>query len=349
MCANRMHGCAGKREEQYIKVRSLKCERGGITMSLSFFTLLQSLYTVIFFKYRKMSKRKLEISRLGHWYDQTVNKRARQNAEDRITKIIAPRNSVTGAKKRDEVMDRVTKKIGKHPLSGGYIVNPASGRSVGTIPTDKRHSKNHPGFKKVAQRIAKKEHIPIARANAILATSTRKRLTGGTTLGDYMPKLGDLSGDQGYKFSGGKWYKNSFAGLKEVPESAVPVSYRQQAGRPVLPMLNKLPQMDFIPKSQGSGVHLSIPDMKLNPELAKAAQMISNGSPLDKDNEISEVSDKRARQEQVMKDHVPRFKVGKRVKVTALRRPHNFGRHKKEGGRTFTSLKNIYVTPAAAP
>lgn len=237
-----------------------------------------------------MSKRKLEISRLGHWYDQTLNKKARQNAEDRITKIIAPRNSVTGSKKRDEVMDKVTKKLAKHPLSGGVITE-----GIGKIPKDKRHSKNHPGFKKVAQKIAKKEHIPLERANAILAASTRHHLEGGATI----------------------------------------------------PMLSKLPQMDYVPKSRASGAHYAIPDMKLNPDLARAGQMISGGSPLDKDNEIAEVSNKRKRQEQVMLDHVPRFKNPK--KLTALRRPHNFGRHKKEGGRTFTSLKNIFVTPAAAP
>jgi hypothetical protein len=244
-----------------------------------------------------MSKRKLEIARLGHWYEQTVNKRKRENAEDRITKIIAPRNSVTGAQRRDEVMNRVTKKMAKNKLGGAYI---KEGGDIGRLPQDKARSKNHPGFKKVAQKIAKKEHIPIDRANAILAASTRKHLNGGDVL-----------------------------------------------TRPEHPFLSKLPVTDLFPKSYMSGKHHSIPDLLLNPELARAAQMISGGTPLDKDNETAEVSHKRARQEQVLRDHVPRLKNKK--KLTALRRPHNFGRHKKEGGRTFTSLKNIYVTPAAAP
>jgi hypothetical protein len=241
------------------------------------------------FKYSFMSKRKLEISRLGKWYDQTVNKRMKESAEDKITKIIAPRNSVTGSQKRDEIMNKVTKKMAKNKLGGAYI---KEGGDIGRLPKDKVHNKKHPGFKKVAQKIARKEHIPIERANAILAASTRRHLEGGS-------------------------------------------------------MINKLPQMDFIPKSRASGQTREVPDLKLDRQLAKAGQMMSGGAPLDKDNEKAEVSDKKARQEQVLRDFAPRLKNKKRL--TALRRPHNFGRHKKEGGRTFTSMKNIYVTPAAAP
>lgn len=32
----------------------------------------------------------------------------------------------------------------------------------------------HPGFKKVAERIARKEHLPLDRARAILASASRK-------------------------------------------------------------------------------------------------------------------------------------------------------------------------------
>lgn len=34
-------------------------------------------------------------------------------------------------------------------------------------------AKKHPGFKTVAKKIASREHIPLKRANAILAASTR--------------------------------------------------------------------------------------------------------------------------------------------------------------------------------
>lgn len=34
--------------------------------------------------------------------------------------------------------------------------------------------KSHPGFKKVAEKISKKEGVPMKNANAILAASTRK-------------------------------------------------------------------------------------------------------------------------------------------------------------------------------
>lgn len=37
-----------------------------------------------------------------------------------------------------------------------------------------KKTKKHPGFKKVAQSIARKQGVPIKRARAILAASTRK-------------------------------------------------------------------------------------------------------------------------------------------------------------------------------
>lgn len=36
--------------------------------------------------------------------------------------------------------------------------------------------------------------------------------------------------DGGYKYSGGKWYQNTYFGLQEVPISSVPTSVRRQAG-----------------------------------------------------------------------------------------------------------------------
>jgi hypothetical protein len=38
--------------------------------------------------------------------------------------------------------------------------------------------KAHPGFKSVARRIAAKQGVPMERANAMLAASTRKASTG---------------------------------------------------------------------------------------------------------------------------------------------------------------------------
>lgn len=40
-----------------------------------------------------------------------------------------------------------------------------------------KHTKKHPGFKKVARGIAEKEHVSVARADAILAAATRKDST----------------------------------------------------------------------------------------------------------------------------------------------------------------------------
>lgn len=40
-----------------------------------------------------------------------------------------------------------------------------------------RHTKTHPGFKAVASRIARRGHISLARASAILAAATRRAST----------------------------------------------------------------------------------------------------------------------------------------------------------------------------
>lgn len=38
----------------------------------------------------------------------------------------------------------------------------------------KKKTEKHPGFKKVAQKIARKQHIPLEQARRILAAATRK-------------------------------------------------------------------------------------------------------------------------------------------------------------------------------
>lgn len=37
-----------------------------------------------------------------------------------------------------------------------------------------KHSKKHPGFKKVARSISEREHVSIVRADAILAAASRR-------------------------------------------------------------------------------------------------------------------------------------------------------------------------------
>ena len=66
-----------------------------------------------------------------------------------VIRRMAPRNSVDGANALDIV--------------GGKVKR----QRVGRIPKDTMaHSGRHPGFKAVARRISRKEHLPIERASA---------------------------------------------------------------------------------------------------------------------------------------------------------------------------------------
>jgi hypothetical protein len=82
-------------------------------------------------------------------------------------------------------------KGGKGAEGRGFLsmIN-ARGHGIGRIPRDVRHSKTHPGFHKIAERIARKEHLPIARANAILAASTRRHLQGSGFMSDFLGGFG---------------------------------------------------------------------------------------------------------------------------------------------------------------
>jgi hypothetical protein len=50
-------------------------------------------------------------------------------------------------------------------------------KSIGRIPKDRVHNAAHPGFETIARKIARKEGLPMDRARAILAASTRRRLS----------------------------------------------------------------------------------------------------------------------------------------------------------------------------
>jgi hypothetical protein len=92
-----------------------------------------------------------------------------------VVKRMAPRNSVNGANALDTI--------------GGKLKKPRIGR----IPKDTmKHSGRHPGFKAVARKIARKEHLPIERANAILAASSRRARGGGGSLGNFGHALARL-------------------------------------------------------------------------------------------------------------------------------------------------------------
>lgn len=240
-----------------------------------------------------MPKRKAELAvdRLGSWYSKP--KYAKKTPVDQVTAIMAPRNSVTGSAARDQIMKKVTDKMGKgigvtkkiHVTKD--LAQMMHGGDIGQIPKDKRHSKKHPGFHKVAEKIARKEHLPIERANAILAASTRRHLEGGSS------KVERL-----------------------------------------------MPQESKVNNQRGTGVHRSVPDIVLNPELSKMVNMLQGESPLDKENTTSPLKNQKVHQYNLVKNYKSRNR-----KVPGL----NPRRKITKGGRTYTSLKNLLVTPNSAP
>ena len=79
--------------------------------------------------------------------------------EKRVVKRMAPRNSVSGSTALDQTGGRISRKS---------------------------RSKKHPGFKAVARKISRRQHLPMEQADAELAAATRRHLGGG--LMDKLPQ-----------------------------------------------------------------------------------------------------------------------------------------------------------------
>jgi len=107
-------------------------------------------------------------------------------------------------------------------------------RKIGKIPKRRVHNAKHPGFQKVAQKIARKEHLPIDRARAILAASSRKRLGGIVTL--YWPD-GSIKSDcfgsypRGSKMPGSKKKPAKPGTLAELLEKQYSTNRLQGGGK----------------------------------------------------------------------------------------------------------------------
>lgn len=115
-----------------------------------------------------------------------------------VVKRMAPRNAVTGANALDIV--------------GGE----AKRQRVGKIPKDTMaHSGRHPGFKAVARKIARNEGVPVERASAMLAASSRKRLTGGTVDGRVLASMPTESQVFGNRHAADRTWR---ATVRDVPD-----------------------------------------------------------------------------------------------------------------------------------
>jgi hypothetical protein len=259
-----------------------------------------------------MPKRKtgFDVDRLGSWY--VPSKSQKRNAIDQVTKIMAPRSGVTGSEARDQVM---SKTLSKAPKLGNRIF------------TRKRPYKPQKKRGGGVWDMIKKE-----------ATNDNKQL---------------YPGDEGYNYHEGdnpfkaQFWKDFIGGAKEGYNGVIALG--QQIGIPgsdLAPLLGEglakvhrlMPKESKVNNSVGTGVHHSVPDIKLNPELRNAVAMVTGNTPLDK-----HAANSLPNLKQHHINHIKNYVT--RRKLPGLR-PRN---KITKGGRTFTTLKNILVTPNAAP
>jgi hypothetical protein len=168
-----------------------------------------------------------------------------------------------------------------------------------------------------------KKVTPADKVTAIMAP--RSGVTGSEARDKVMaetlrgaPKLGNR------KFKGGRAYRPKMQGAGVEP-----------LGKCVR-LMRKLPQESKVDNAKGHGVVYPIPDIKLDPELAKTIAMTQKGSPLDPENQMA-LSNLKEHQYNLIKNY--------KRKLPGL----NLRRKITKGGKTFISFKNILVTPEAAP
>ncbi len=122
-----------------------------------------------------------------------------------------------------------------------------------------------------------------------------------------------------------------------VASKGAEVAGKKQGGK--LSKVNRLmPRESKIGNTRGHGVVYPVPDIKLNPDLAKVIAMASGSSPLDKTEKHSLSN--------LSKHHYNLIKNYKKQRKLPGLNPR---RKITKGGRTFVSLRNILITPEAAP
>lgn len=167
---------------------------------------------------------------------------------------------------------------------------------------------------------------PIDKVTAIMAK--RSGVTGAEARDMVMAKT--LSGAPkvgNRKFKGGRVYRPQMQN-----DGGAGVTVCGSGSR----ILRKLPQETKTDNARGKGVVYPVPDIKLNPELAKAVAMTKGGSPLDPENQMA-LSNLKHHQYNLIKNY--------KNKLPGL----NLRRKITKGGKTFISFKNILISPEAAP
>lgn len=188
-----------------------------------------------------------------------------------------------------------------------------------------------------------KKVTPVDKVTAIMAP--RSGVTGAEARDKVMaktisgaPKLGNR------KFKGGRPYRpkmqNGGTLVREKIDNPIVnkiiTKGLANVGGAHSRIARKLPQESKVDNSTGKGVVYPIPDIKLDPELAKTVAMTKGGSPLDPENPLA-LSNLKEHQYNLVKNY--------KRKLPGL----NLRRKITKGGKTFVSFKNILVTPEAAP
>lgn len=311
-----------------------------------------------------MPKRKasgFDVDRLGAWY--TPSKSQKRNAVDNVTRIMAPRSSVTGSEARDKLM---AKTLGAGPKVGHRLFS----RKRPFQP--RRRSRG--GY--LDPELVKSSRLQGLRANVLVPVmKPGVEIPGGAQIshmdgyvrgpnGKWIPDLG-LGNGRKMKWDEKKWgvdtaepdffddfvkgFKKGFNGVKSIAQM-IPgpigeaASYLPSIGddNPEegdgMSRVGRLMRSETrVPNARGTGVHHSVPDIKLDPHLRDAVAMVTGNTPLDhySSNGLDNLKHHHI-------NHVKNFK-NKKLGGLTLRRKLT------KGGRTFTTLKNILVTPDAAP
>ena len=251
-----------------------------------------------------------DVDRLGAWYE--PSKHHKVTRVDKVTAIMAPRSSVTGAEARDKVMANTLRHAPK--IGHRKFTTKKAGRIGRRKNTKKGGWRSQP-----IRRVDTQELVPY---------DPDLRPEGG--IGDFVDAFvpGFIKG-----FDTTKKVAEHIPGVKEAAEKVPSLG-----GGKFRKVHRLMPRESKIGNCVGSGMHIPVPDLKMNPEMRKVVAMVTGESPLDKHAKMS-VSNIAAYHNQLIKN----YKHHRKLPGLNLRRKIT------KGGRTFTTLKNILVTPLAAP
>lgn len=158
-------------------------------------------------------------------------------------------------------------------------------------------------------------------------------------VGKVLPGASNITDKIEDKLGNGKHSWEELGGPVEKLINASATGAAKLAGKGLAKVNRLMPRESKIGNTRGHGVVYPVPDIKLNPDLAKLVSMVTGSSPLD-------MSDTKGSLSNLLHHHVNLVKNYKRQRKLPGLNPR---RKITKGGRTFVSLRNILITPEAAP